>query len=89
VSEARVPEEETIAPDRSRMLPSRTDGQSGPTPQEEMRGAKAPNDEPSGESVVEHETRPSGKTADVVDIDQLDDETGSGRSAHKSHKPAL
>ena len=79
VSEARVPEEDTIPPDRARTPPSRTEEHEGPTPEEEMRGAQPPNHEP-GSPLVEHENRPTGKTADVVDVDRLS-ETGSGRSA--------
>ena len=48
-----------------------------------MRGAQPPNDDPDGSPFVEQETRPTGKTADIVDLDEVN-ETGSGRSAHES-----
>jgi hypothetical protein len=54
-----------------------------PTPMrdEEMRGAQPPGHDPAADSVHEHEVRPSGAVADVVDIDDVD-ETGSLRTAH-------
>lgn len=80
MSEARVPEEDSIRPESGAMPPSRTDDAAGPTPEEEIRGAQPPNDS-SDDSVREHDTRETGNVADVVDIDQVD-ETGSLRSAH-------
>jgi hypothetical protein len=82
MSEARTPEEDMIGPRNNESPPSRAEGDAGPTPEEEMRGAQPPNDSPD-DSVVEHQTQATGKTADIVDLDELDS-TGSGRSAHKS-----
>lgn len=65
--------------------PSRTEDDAGPTPEEEMRGAQAPNAEPGGPA-VEYETGVSGNTAEVPDLDEVT-ETGSGRSAQWSHDP--
>lgn len=84
MSEARVPEEDTIPTDRTRTPPPRTEEHEGPTPEEEMRGARPPNHSLAN-PLVEHETRPTGNTADVVDVDRLN-ETGSGRSAHPPQK---
>jgi hypothetical protein len=81
VSEARTPEEESIPP--AGTPPSHIEEPQGPTPEEEMRGAQPTNDDPDGAPFVEQEVRPSGKTADVVDLDEVN-ETGSGRSAHGS-----
>ncbi len=53
-----------------------------PTREEEMRGAQPPGHDSAADSVQEHEIRPTGAVADVVDIDEVD-ETGSLRSAHK------
>lgn len=83
MSEARFPEEDSIPPDSARTPPLRTAHHQGPTPEEEMRGAQPPNDDPEGSPFVKQETRPTGKTADIVDLDEID-ETGSGRSAHDS-----
>ena len=80
MSEARFPEEDTIPPDSTRTPPSRTAQHKGPTPEEEMRGAQPPNDDPDGSPFVEQETRLTGKTADIVNLDEVN-ETGSGRSA--------
>jgi len=66
---------------QSEIPPSRTEGERGPSPEEEMRGAQPPNDDPDG-ARVEHEPRPSGNTAEVVDLDHVN-ETGSARSAHR------
>ena len=52
------------------------------TREEEMRGARPPGHDPEADSVQEHEVRPTGAVADVVDIDDVD-ETGSLRTAHK------
>lgn len=81
MSEARTPENDTIPPDSTRTPPSRTAEHQGPTPEEEMRGAQPPNDDPEGSPFVEQETRPTGELPDVVDLDEIN-ETGSGRSAH-------
>jgi len=54
----------------------------GPTHEEEMRGAQAPNHDPSGDAVRQHDTRDTGKVLDVVDLDEVD-ETGALRSAHR------
>lgn len=82
MSEARTPEEDTIRPDKSLVPESRADDIEGPTPEEEMRGAQPPGHDPAADSVREHETRETGATADVVDLDDVD-ETGSLRTAHK------
>jgi hypothetical protein len=58
----------------------------GPTTEEEMRGAQPPNADPLGSPVVEHETRQTGNTAEVADLDE-GNEAGSGRSARWSHDP--
>jgi len=63
---------------------SADDEQRGPTQEEEMRGAQAPNDDPSGDAVLQHDVRDTGKVQDVVDLDEVN-ETGSLRSAH--HRP--
>jgi hypothetical protein len=66
--------------------PSRSEDDAGPSHEEEMRGAQPPNAEPSRPPIVEREDRPTGKTAEIVDLDEVN-ETGSGRSAHWSHDP--
>jgi len=68
-----------------RVSPSRAERPGGPTTEEEMRGAQPPNGD-LGNPGVEHETRQTGNTAEVVDLDELN-ETGAGRSAHRSHDP--
>jgi hypothetical protein len=62
-------------------IPAARADEPGPTPEQEMRGAQPRSDDSSGSRAVEHETRPTGKTADVVDLDEVN-ETGSGRSTH-------
>jgi len=47
-----------------------------------MRGAQAPNDDPSGDAVRQRDVRATGKVQDVVDLDEVD-ETGALRSAHR------
>ena len=69
-----------------RVSPSRAERPGGPTTEEEMRGAQPPNADPLGNPVVEHEARQTGNTAEVVDLDEVN-ETGAGRSAHRSHNP--
>ena len=64
------------SPEAARAEPKR------PTQEEEMRGAQAPNHDPSGDAVRQHDVRDTGKVQDVVDLDQVD-ETGSLRSAHR------
>jgi len=66
--------------------PARAQRPGGPTTEEEMRGAQPPNADPLGNPVVEHEARQTGNTAEVVDLDEVN-ETGAGRSAHPSHNP--
>jgi hypothetical protein len=56
-----------------------------PSREEELRGAQPPNDS-ERDSVLEHERRESGKTADVVDVYEFD-ETGLLRTAHPASKP--
>jgi len=65
--------------------PARAQRPGGPTTEEEMRGAQPPNGD-LGNPGVEHETRQTGKTAEVVDLDEVN-EAGSGRSARWSHDP--
>jgi hypothetical protein len=66
--------------------PSRTENDAGPSPEEEMRGAQPPNADRLIGSVGEHEVRRTGKTGEVVDLDEVT-ETDSGRSARWSHDP--
>ena len=68
-------------PDSENEHSERDGEQKTPSREEEMRGAQPPNDDPSGSAVREREARPTGNTADVVDLDDVD-ETGSLRSAH-------
>ena len=65
--------------------PARAQRPGGPTTEEEMRGAQPPNGD-LGNPGVEHETRQTGNTAEVVDLDEVN-EAGSGRSARWSHDP--
>jgi hypothetical protein len=73
-------EEETLHPDNT--PESGPTAPTGPTHEEEMRGAQAPNHDPSGATVRQHDVRDTGKVQDVVDLDQVD-ETGALRSGHR------
>ena len=76
-------EEHTEDTSASNAGPKRADDeQRGPTQEEEMRGAQAPNDHPSGDAVRQHDVRETGTVQDVVDLDEVT-ETGSLRSAHR------
>jgi hypothetical protein len=81
MSEVRTTEEETPEDD-STNAESAQPAPAGPTHEEEMRGAQAPNHDPSGDAVRQHDTRETGKVQDVVDLDEVD-ETGALRSAHR------
>ena len=78
----RTPEEVTVQSDNSASPESARAAPAGPTHEEEMRGAQAPNHDPSGDSVRQRDVRDTGKVQDVVDLDQVD-ETGAVRSAHR------
>jgi hypothetical protein len=87
IRDGKIVEHETAQDDEREPLsqptpPSRTAEQRGPTPEEELRGAQPPNDDPEVNAVVEREDRVSGTTADIVDLDQVSP-TGSSRSAHR------
>ena len=59
------------------------DQQRGPTHEEELRGAQAPNHDPYGDAVPERDVRDTGNVQDVVDLDEVNESEGL-RSAHHS-----
>jgi hypothetical protein len=75
VSEARTPEEDTIEPKSDAMPHSRVEGDSGPTPEEEMRGAQPRTDSPE-DSVDEHELRTTRESDEYHGPDPDDDVRG-------------
>ena len=82
MSETRIPQEETPQPDDPTNAESAQPAPAGPTHEEEMRGAQAPNHDPSGHAVRQRDVRDTGKVQDVVDLDEVD-ETGALRSGHR------
>ena len=78
--EIRITEEET--PEDASTNAESAQPAPGPTHEEDMRGAQAPNHDPSGDAVRQHDTRDTGKVQEVVDLDEVD-ETGALRSAHR------
>jgi hypothetical protein len=81
MSETRNPEGRTSQSDNSTNPEDAQSAPTGPTPEEEMRGAQAPNHDPAGDAVRQRDVG-TGKVQEVVDLDEVD-ETGALRSAHR------